>query len=191
MSKYENYYPTTTCFQDKETSLSKKDSMCEYCYSCYLELCETISNEFDIPIKNNGILKHNCLEYLCEKVRDKLNKEEYTKKQYYKLRDSIENIVNILNKYTNYSNNEKEGYNLLHISFVECLMKPLDIIIHKYYAIEETELSMHFVDKNLKKCALYNINILCLDVYCYYQYNSEGLLRSMGRLYALVKKDIQ
>ena len=54
-------------------------------------------------------------------------------------------------------------------------MKKIESIINRYYAIEEVELNMHYVDKNIKKCALYNLNILCLDVYCYIQYHSDGL----------------
>jgi hypothetical protein len=187
MSKYENYYPTTTCFQDKETLLSKKDSMCEYCYSCYLEICETISNEFNIPIKNNGILKRNCLEYLCEQVRDKLGVIEYSTKAFYNLKYIVEYIIIILNRYTNYSKTEKEGCNLLHISFIECLMKGLNPLIEKCYSQEIFVFSYKYNDENLKKLLLYKLNILCLEVYFDYIYKKQGFIHtSMLLLYKLL-----
>jgi hypothetical protein len=81
MNKYENYYPSTSCFQDRQTHLKINDSMCPYCYSCYIDLCETISVNFDIPIMKNGILKNNCLEYVCSQTYIKLN-ESYKYKNF-------------------------------------------------------------------------------------------------------------
>jgi hypothetical protein len=195
MSKYENYYPTTTCFKDKETNLKKKESMCEYCYSCYLEICETISNEFDIPIKNNGILKHNCLDYLCEKIYDKIGVIEYSTKSFNDLKYIVNYIIIILNKYTNYNKEEKKEYNLLHISFIECLMKGLDPLIRRCYTQEIFIIEYNYTDEKLKTLLLYKLNILCLEVYFNYIHKSQGYIHtSMMCLYKLIfgyKKSIR
>lgn len=193
MNKYENYYPSTSCFQDRQTHLKINDSMCPYCYSCYIDLCETISVNFDIPIMKNGILKNNCLEYVCEQVRFKI-KDQFKYKKFLHIKNVVALIVDILNKYTSYnkedkgsSQEEKEGCNKLHIRFIECIMKPLKYIIHTYYVKEEFR-DKHDTKEDIKRCSLYKLNILCLEVYFTYINNNVGaLFDSEFILYDLVK----
>ena len=183
MSKYENYYPIETCFEDKETSLLKKDSMCEYCYSCYLELCDSFSYIHQTE-EIHGIKDTLRLKHITENLI--LEKEKYN----FGLGGTVYYIVKNLNKYTNYSNFKKEGCNLLHITFIECVISTLFPLLEKYYLNKEEEFNYKYTDKNLKLLELYSLNIICLEVYFYQQSYSDVLIRSMGRLYQLVKDTV-
>ena len=180
MSKYENYYPTTTCFQDKETLLSKKDSMCEYCYSCYLELCYYFSIKF---------ISCEEIVYDLEIIKDKM---KIRKQEYPELYDKyvsivIRDTIDILNKYTKYSKIKKEGYNKLHISFIENLILTLGPLINIYYSDEENKANYKYTNESLKRFKIYELNIICLEVYCNYHYKTYGIINSITKLYPLVK----
>jgi hypothetical protein len=176
MSKYENYYPVKSCFKDKETYL-KKDSICDYCYSCYLEICDIFSMIFQLEEGINDI----------DKIQDKIMIKIEEKSNYYtnRLEESVEYIVNILNKYTNYSKVEKKGYNLLHISFIEKLIIRIGPMLNIHYSNEENKVNYKHSDQKLKSFILYKLNIICFEVYCNYHYKTYRIPNSIIQLYAL------
>lgn len=190
VNKYENYYPIDPCVQDENTPNKKKHSMCSYCYKCYVELCETISNDFNITINNRGIWTHKCLEKLCNKMPYKCVKMyelEIANKTY---KQGSINIINIINKYTNYSKTQREGYNLLHREFIESLMKPLYEIMGRYFMLAEFyELPIDPTPlKYLEKCLMYKLNLFCLEAYCNYCYNYDGfVITEQVLIYKLLK----
>ena len=184
VNKYENYYPITPCIQDENTPNKKHHSMCSYCYSCYTELCETISDYFGVIINNKHKLTHKCLYKICEKIRNISNNSIQS---YDLLEPVVKKIVVILNKYTKYSKNEKEGYNLLHREFIESLMIPLDTIICRYYVEGEFN-HKNWHKKTLINNALYNLNIFCLEMWCIHSYlETKITLESQLTLYNMVQ----
>jgi len=189
VNKYENYYPIEPCIQDNKTPNKKKHSMCSYCYSCYIELCETISIDFNISINNKGIWTHKCLEKLCNKLpyrKLNLKKVEIANDIY---KQGSTNIINILNKYTNYKKTKKEGFNLLHREFIESVIIPIDEILSLYFIRAEFDsIPLYPSSKYLEKCLFYKLNLFCLEVYCQYNYFKHGfVLSEKVKIYNLVK----
>ncbi len=163
--KYGSYYPIEKCIQDKDTPNKKKHSMCTYCYSCYVELCESIKEGFNININNNGEWTSDCLEKICLRTICKTN---VTNNETIMLvKRNTESIINILNKYTKYSFVPKEGYNLLHREFIESIMGSLDYILNTYDFFELTEYKL--IHKHqFKQYLTFNLNLFCFDAYCAY-----------------------
>ena len=177
MNKYENYYPIYSCFEGKKISLLKEGSICSYCYSCYSEICDIFYSVFQLEERIYDI------DYIKNKIELKLK----VKSNYYinRLEESIEHIVDILNKYTRYSKVEKQGYNLLHISFIEELIIRLGTILNIYYLNEETKVKFKYTDEKLKSFIFYKLNIICFEVYCNYHYKTYRIHNSIIKLYAL------
>ena len=177
MNKYENYYPIYSCFEDKNICLLKEGSICSYCYSCYVEICNTFSAVFQLEERTYDI------EYIKNKIELKLN----DKSTYYinRLEESIEYIVDILNKYTRYSKVEKKGYNLLHISFIENLIMSIGSLLNVYYLNEETKVKFNTADEKIKSFVFYKLNIICFEVYCNYHYKTYRIHNSIIKLYTL------
>lgn len=180
VNKYENYYPITPCIQDKNTPNKKHHSMCSYCYSCYNELCETISDYFEFSIDN----KHKFISIV--KICNKANIISKNRPDLC-LREGVKKIVNVINKYTNYSKTKKEGFNLLHREFIESLMIPLEKILLRYYTQEEYGFT-NWNKRTLKENSLYYLNIFCLDMWIKHSYLKTGFTyESEYDLYYLVK----
>lgn len=176
------YYPTTSCFTGTVTTLKKRSTICDYCYSCYLELCDNLSKWYNIPVFEYGVLRKNCLEYLNNNL-DKSKYSVYDKNAFFKHVSIVEDIVIILNKYTKYSNTEKEGHNLLHKGFIDSLMEPLDIlVIGKYCWSGDCVFYTNSNEKKLKFNSLYNLNIICLESY------GDSLTKRKGGVYKSVIK---
>jgi hypothetical protein len=188
VNKYYTYYPIEKCIQDKDTPNKKKHSMCTYCYSCYVELCESIKEGFNISINNKGEWTSDCLKKICSKALIKNMVIDDNWREIHSLVETnIMSIINILNKYTNYSSIKKEGHNLLHRESMERFIGSIKNMFEKYNTIRDFEFKQMFNKKYLRSSVLININIICYEVYCVCCYFKYGfVLRSKKLLYDMI-----
>jgi hypothetical protein len=177
VNKYDMYYPIDPCIQDINTPNRKRHSMCSYCYSCYSELCETISKDYNLSVTTTKWNSKSIYE-ICNKVenifitfyRDIYPESTCEVKHPPSLALEVEKIVNIINKYTNYNRRSSEACNLLHREFIESLMRPLHTLLWDYLIGEVLSGNYNYGKQNIikKRNKLYKLNSFCIEVYYTY-----------------------
>jgi hypothetical protein len=170
---------------------------CKKCCDCYLEICETLIDLYNIE-DNCSILKDKkntkkFKNFLFKTVHKIVVKPIIYPIKYELFKENKNKyiiIIKALNRHTNYSKDINDtSKNILHINFIEHLMYSLKELLYRHfieceivYGLKDvlipTEKYIRMMRNYVKRCALRNLNLICLEKFITCRYFKERIIFS-------------